>query len=212
MKRLLFLMPLFLISLFSVSCSQKMPVPTTSNTGLLVIPVTSNKWTPYQYGYYYTFLYTPETDIEMKVVPLGSRNFVLIENVPAGSYEILGIKAIAGTNADGGLPQKSSETTEFSRPIPIEILSNQVTLLNYHLAIEQKFVSSNEAHRYYQRFDFQPLNEAQQSQIIAELKSLQNAELWNLDNVSVADLPEAGEGVTSSGELQINHSGWGRKS
>ena len=212
MKRSLFLITLLLVSLFSVSCSQKMPVPSAPDTGLLVIPVTSNKWTPYQYGYYYTLLYTPETDIEMKVVPLGSRNFVLIENMPAGSYDILGIKAIAATNADGGLPQTRSETTEFSRSIPIEITSNQVTILNYHLTIEQKFLSSNDTYRYTQGFFFQPLKEVQQTAIIKELKSLQNAELWNLDNVAVSDIPEEGEGVTSSSELQIVYSGWGRRS
>lgn len=206
MKKSIFIILVISIALFSLSCSQKMPVPQSDNTGLLVIPVTSRNLTSYQYGYYYNFIYGPENEVEMRVVPLGSRNFVFIKNLPPGKYEISGIKAISSTNTGRGLPHVSSETTEFSRSIPIEINSNNVTLLHYLLSIEQKLFAPNLIFRYVQGFSFRPLEELEQKQIIDELQSLQNAELWNLEQLSASGLPDPDTGVVSTGELQLTWS------
>ena len=203
MKNIIFILLVVSASLLSFSCNQKMPIPTSDNTGLLVIPATSGNLTPYKYGYYYTFIYLPVTKVQLKVVPLASRNFVIIKNLPPGKYEISGIRGISSANTDRGRPDVSAETTDFSRSIPFEINPNNLTLLNYHLAIEQKFLSDKDDYRYTQGFSLQPLDEVQKKQIIDQLQRLENAALWNLEQLSAADVPDPDKGLISSGELGL---------
>ena len=211
MKKLLLIIHTLAVSLLIISCSQKMPVPGNTNTGLLVIPVTSTNMTSFKYGYYYNFVYTPEAEVELRVVPLGSRSFVIIDNLPQGKYEISGIKTISSTNTDGGLPHIGSKTTDFSSSIPIEIIANSLTLLGYGLSIEQDYVYGNALHRYVQRYSFRPLDESQQNQLIAELQNLQNADLWNMDQLKAGGLPDSKTGVVSSGEAQLTWQTWNRR-
>ena len=127
MKRLSLIIVLILMMSYLSSCGQKLPVPTSDEAGMLVIPVTSQNFTPYQYGYYYTFLYSPETEVEIKSVPLGSRKFVVINGFPPGDYKIKGIKSVR--SASEGLADVNAETIDFSKPIPVQIRSNEITLL-----------------------------------------------------------------------------------
>ncbi len=208
MKRLSLTILLILMMSYLSSCGQKLPAPTSEGAGMLVIPVTSQNFTPYQYGYYYTFLYSPETQVQIKSVPLGSRNFVIINDFPPGKYEISGIRSISSTSA--GFAHVSAETTGFSKPIPIQIRSNEITLLEYMFSVEQKYQGSNYNTRYYQGYNFKPLNEAQYGPIVGDLKNLPNAELWNLGKISATLTSDPKNGVTSSNQLSLTWSRWRR--
>ncbi len=59
---------LFIIFIVS-SCSTKLPVPSSNNTGILVIPVTISNETTADFLYQYTFDYSPQTKVYIKVVP-----------------------------------------------------------------------------------------------------------------------------------------------
>jgi len=191
------------------SCGQKLPVPTSDAAGMLVIPVTSQNFTPYQYGYYYTFLYGPETQIQIKTVPLGSRKFVFINGFPPGDYQISAIRSIS--SASGGSAEVSAKTTEFSKPVPMQIRPNEITLLEYMFSVEQKFQNSNDAVRYYQGYIFKPLNDSQYDQVLGELKNLPNAELWNLAQLPARSTTDQKNGVTSAGQFYLTWPNWGRK-
>lgn len=208
MKRLSLTILMILIMSYLSSCSQKLPVPTSDGAGMLVIPVTSQNLTQYPYGYYYTFLYSPETQVQIKSVPLGSRNFVIINDFPPGEYEISGIRSISSASA--GFAHVSAETTGFSKPIRIQIRSNEITVLEYMFSVEQKFQSSNYIARYYQGYNFKPLNESQYGQIVGDLKNLPNAELWNLGKISATLTTDPKNGVTSSNQLSLTWSRWPR--
>jgi len=203
MKKLTFIILLISIPLFSSSCSQKLPLPVAGGTGILVIPTTSRNLTPNPYGYYYTFLYSPETKVQIKVVPLGSRNFMIIDGFPPGNYEISGIRSISSVNTGNSFAHVSAETTAFSRPVPIEIRSEEITLLNYMFWVEQKFNDPNIVFRYSQGFYFKQMDESQHKQVVSDLMNLQNAEQWKLTQLSVASTTDQDKGVTSSNELQL---------
>jgi len=202
MKKLSCIIILISIIFIISSCSQKLPLPTLNKAGLLIIPTTCQNFTPYQYGYYYTFVYNPETQIRMKIVPLGSRKFAIIDGFPPGKYEINGIKSISSPTE--GVADVSVETIDFSRSIPIEIRLNEITLLNYMFSVEQKFQSPNDVYRYYQGFYFQQLDDSQHKQIISDLQSLPNAELWNTTQLSATSITDQGNGVVSVNELYLS--------
>lgn len=203
MKNLSFIILLISIPLYISSCSQKLPVPVADGTGILVIPTTSRNFTPNPYGYYYNFLYSPETKVQIKVVPLGSRNFMIIDGFPPGNYEISGIRSISSVGTGNSFAHVSAETTAFSRSIPIEIRSEEITLLNYMFSVEQKFYDPNIVFRYSQGFYFKPLDESQHKQVVSDLKNLPNAEQWKLTQAFVASTTDQDKGVTSSNELQL---------
>jgi len=136
----------------------------------------------------------------------------MINNLPPDRYEISGIRAISAANTGRGRPHVSAETTEFDRPIPFEIHANEVTLLNYQLYIEQKFLSPSVINRYSQGHSLRPLDEIQQKQIIGELQSLENNDLWNMSQLSATKLPSPEDGIISTNELQLDlNEGWGRR-
>ena len=212
MKNLFFIILFISIPIFISSCSQKLPVPVADGTGILVIPTTSTNLTSYPYGYYYTFLYSPETKVQIKVVPLGSRNFMIIDGFPPGNYEISGIRSISSVGTGNSFAHVSAETTAFSRSIPIEIRSEEITLLNYMFSVEQKFYDPNIVFRYSQGFYFKPLDESQHKQVVSDLKNLPNAEQWKLTQAFVASTTDQDKGVTSSNELQLTwNQGWRTK-
>lgn len=209
MKNLSFIILLISIPLYISSCSQKLPVPVVDGTGILVIPTTSRNLTSYPYGYYYTFLYGPETKAQIKVVPLGSRNFMIIDDFPPGNYEISGIRSISSANTGDSFAHVSAETTAFSRSIPFEIRSGGITLLNYMFSVKQKFNDTTIVLRYSQGFYFKPLDESQHKQVVSDLKNLPNAEQWTLTQASVTSTTDQDKGVTSSNELQLSwNQGW----
>lgn len=207
-KRLSFILILILITCYLSSCGQKLPVPTSDAAGMLLIPATSKNFTQYKYGYYYNFIYEPETQIQIKAVPLGSRKFVAINGFPPGDYEISAIRSIS--SASGGSAQVSAETTEFSKPVAIQIRPNQITLLEYMFSVEQRLANPNDAIRYYQGYSFKPLNDSQYDQILGELKNLPNAELWNLAQLPVKSTTNQKNGVTSVNQLYLTRPNWRR--
>lgn len=197
-----------LMGSFIVSCSQKLPVPGPEGTGMLMIPTTTVNYTQYNYGYYYTLIYNPQTQAEIKIVPLGSRKFVTIDGLPPGDYRITGITSLSSSTA--GLADVSSETQEFSKSIPFQIRSNEITLLEYMFSVEQHFQDTNISSRYYQGYDLRPLDESQYGQVVSELKSLENAELWNLANLPDKPTIDKESGVFSSNQLYLTWYSWRR--
>lgn len=208
-KRLSCILILILITCYLTSCGQKLPVPTSDAAGMLVIPATSRNFTQYKYGYYYNFIYEPETQIQIKAVPLGSRKFVAIPGIPPGDYEISAIRSIS--SASGGSPQVSAETTEFSKPVAIQIRPNQITLLEYMFSVEQRLANPNDAIRYYQGYSFKPLNDSQYDQVVDDLKNLPNVELWNPTQLPARSTTNEKNGVTSVNQLYLTRPNWGRK-
>jgi len=196
MKKMYWILISLLLGFIASSCSQKLPVPTLEKAGLLVIPTICQNFTPYSYGYYYNFLYKAENQFHIKIVPLGSRNFAVIDGVPPGKYEIIGITSIS--SAAEGIPDVISETTDFSKSIPLEIKANELTLLPYNFTIEQRFQSPNDVGRYYQEFTLRALTKDQYKQILSDLKSLPNAELYDLTQLSAASNTVSGDGVVST--------------
>jgi hypothetical protein len=208
MKRLSLTILLILMMCYLSSCSQKLPIPTSDGAGMLVIPLKSQNFTQYDYGYYYNFLYTPETQVQIKSVPLGSRKFAIINGFPPGEYKISGIRSISSANA--GLADVNAETTDFSKPIPIQIRSNEITLLEYMFSVEQRLENTSNPDRYYQGYSFKPLNESQYEQIVGDLKNIPNAELWNLGKISATLTTDPDKGVTSVNQLFLTWRNWSR--
>lgn len=209
MKRLSLIIVLILMMSYLSSCAQKLPVPTSDEAGMLVIPVTSQNFTPYQYGYYYTFLYSPETEVQIKSVPLGSRKFVIINGFPPGDYEIKGIRSIR--SASEGLADVNAESIDFSKPIPIQIRAKEITLLEYMFSVEQKFPGSADALRYYQGYSFKPLDDSQYVQAVDDLKNLPNVELWNLGTLPATSTIDQDKGVTSVNQLYLTWPHWSER-
>jgi len=194
------------MSSFLVSCSQKLPVPGTESTGMLMIPTTTVNYTTYKYGYYYTLISSPEIPSEMKIVPLGSRKFVTVKGLPPGDYKINGIISIRTPSA--GLADVNSQTIEFSKPIPFQIRPNEITLLAYMFSIEQGYQNANVGTRYYQGYNLSPLDESQYSQAVSDLRTLENAELWNLANLPEKSTVDKDSGVVSSNQLYLTWHSW----
>jgi hypothetical protein len=200
MKRFLFICILIAAMLMS-SCSQKLPVPVSGENGILVIPTQSRNFTRYPNGYYYTFLYSPETQVQIKAVPLGSRKFIIIDSFPAGEYQITGIKSLSSPS--GGTPFTSSDTNEFTTPISFQIRPNELTLLEYMFSVEQNYPDNTVGLRYSQGYVFKPLSESQYSQVVIDLRNLPNAENWNLDRLPATATTDQKNGVTSTNLLYL---------
>ena len=201
MKRLSLMIVLILVTCYVSSCSQKLPVPTSDDNGVLVIPISSRNTTQYQNGYYYEFIYNPETKTQIKAVPSGSRKFVVIDGFPPGKYNINGIKSISSPN--GGFASVNSETIDFSKSIPIEVRPNEITLLEYMFSIEQKSSGLTPSRHFSQGYVFKPLDESQYNQILSELKQLPNAEHWNMAHLPAKPSTNQDNGVTSVNKLHV---------
>lgn len=201
MKRLSLIIVLILVTCYVSSCSQKLPVPNSDDNGILVIPISSRNTTQYQNGYYYEFVYSPKTNIQIKAVPMGNRKFVVIDGFPPGEYKINAIKSISSPS--GGVASVSSETIDFNNSIPIQIRSNEITLLEYMFSVEQKFSGQAPAGHYSQGYIFKPLDESQYDQVLSELKQLPNAEHWNLAHLPASPTTNQDNGVTSVNKLSV---------
>ncbi len=200
MKRLSFIC-ILIAAIFLSSCSQKLPVPVPGENGILVIPTQARNFTEYPNGYYYIFQYSPETQVQIKAVPLGSRKFIIIDNFPAGEYQLTGIKSLSSPS--GGTPFTSSDTNDFNKPISVQIQPNELTLLEYMLSVEQKYPDNTVGLRYFQGYVFKPLSESQYSQVVIDLRNLPNAERWNLDRLPATVTIDQKNGVTSSNQLYL---------
>ncbi|NNK96376.1 MAG: sel1 repeat family protein [Desulfobacterales bacterium] len=179
MKQLSFIITGILIAFFISSCSQKLPVPTSDDTGVLIIPTKIQNRTAYSYIYYYSLLYSPELQLKIDIFPKGNEKFFILDNFPSGKYQINGLEIIS-------IPQHkvttstSSTTVKAPNPIDFEIKPKQVTMLDFIFWVEQKYVDSASVEQFYQNFGTTQIDATQRDKLYEELRGLPNAELWDL--------------------------------
>jgi len=164
-----------LFMIVASSCSQKLPMPSSDDTGIFVIPVKISNETTADFAYQYSFIYTPQTKVNIKVVPRKGMRFAFTKKFPAGKYQIEGIKTTTGmsTKVEGlSMPV----TVMLSAPFSFEIMPKRISLWPGIMVIEQEWATPLETGM--QGFHITAMNKAQIIKVINDIKNLPNAEFW----------------------------------
>lgn len=174
-KQFIYLFTLFALIITGCS-SQKFPIPTSEERGILVIPhQASNKSTSHEFGYAYILSTRPENPVEIKITPTTSKDFFIIENFPVGKYMIKGVTSVGATSGSVRPSTFKAERSIFGDYF--EIKANQVTLLRSSFNVSKEPISHDE---WRIRWDFKPLDQDTKKEIVEKLGKLKNAERWTL--------------------------------
>lgn len=176
--RLMTRVPALLLLLLLTACAQKLPPSSAESKGVIVVPTAITNKTQYRFFYHYALVTEPESETELLINPTTSYDFVIIDDVLPGSYEITGIKTISSPGE--GLPSVGSRIDEFSRPYPVEIVPGEIKILNFLFVVEQRYTNPNSVEQSSQSIAIRPLNDSQRAQVVTALQALPNAELWDI--------------------------------
>ena len=178
MKTLL-LLSAMILGLILSACAQKLPVPTTAESGVVVIPTSVKNKTQYRFPYHYELLYEPETEVQLKIVPQLAYEYVIIDDFIPGKYEITAFKIISTPGE--GLPSIGSEKHEFSNPYQLQIRPGEIKILDFVVLVESRYTNPSSVEQTIQTINFRKLEESERDQIATAIMALPNAELWTLD-------------------------------
>ena len=176
MKRKTVLPALFLI-LFLPACAQKLPPSSSEGRGIVVVPTAITNKTQYRFFYHYALVTEPESETELLINPTSSYDFIIMDNLVPGTYQITGIKTISSPGE--GLPSIGSRVDQLSRPYPLEIVSGKITVLNFLFVVEQRYTNPNSVEQSSQSVAIRPLEDSQRSNLIEAILALPNADLWD---------------------------------
>lgn len=175
-----YIAPILIVILTCCSaCGQKMPVPTSSTTGALLIPAHVTNRTRSTFGYYYSLLYSPDTPTEITFHPYEGKQFLIVANFPAGEYKIHSVKTLSSAESSRrGGTESSSRIRQLPSPISFTIRPKQVTLLSFVFKVKSEYVDPHLEERYRQRYQLHPLSDDQLNTIMQRVKETPNSELW----------------------------------
>lgn len=175
-QKFLFVMITVIATIGIISCSQKLPKNTMSNTGVLVIAhEATNTATTEGFGYRYLFSHYPKTDVDIEVIP-GNRDLLIFGNFPPGEYRIDGITVIGIANRNLTADKNTSKRS-FSGP-SFEIKPNQITLLRKKFIVEKFDHGSGK--RWRQSWKFRNFDEKTKGDLYQQIKNLENSEEWSV--------------------------------
>jgi len=164
---------IFISFLMLISCSQKFPLPTSKEVGLLVIAVKATNETKHNFAYKYALDHLPETSVEIRILPSTTGKYVMIGDFPVGKYWISGIKSMP-VHSGTSIPLSFGKGRAINGD-SFEIRPNQVTLLNSRFVVLKKKLTDSRSKQYWK---FEKLDEITKSGLIRRLKELENSERW----------------------------------
>ncbi len=170
---LIFTLTIFL-ALSLISCSQKFPKPSSDETGVLVIAHEAVNETEHNFAYKYILKSLPEIDVEIRIMPSTTSDFIMINNFPVGTFWISGVTTMP-VNSGTSIPLTIGGERTINGD-SFEIKPNQVTLLSSRFEVLKKTLSDSRSR---QSWKFKILDENTKKELINSLKKLENSELWN---------------------------------
>ncbi len=190
--RMNFLTLMLIIVISTLSCSQKLPIPASEDTGVLIIPTKITNNTDFEFAYYFSCLYSrvkfsPEKQkVQIEVFPNKGEDFIIVNDFPQGEYQIYATKIMNAPilNLDLFTDTISSISRLYS-PIPFKIRARHITLLTYSLKIDQNWVDKNRTGTDIEEdmqteFNIIPLANSQLLKLIDDIQTLPNVDLYKL--------------------------------
>lgn len=178
-KKITLIVLLLLLSAATISCSQKFPVATTDDVGILVIPLQVTADTEEKtFLYHYRMGYSPETSVDIVLKPSLSTSYAIIDNFPVGTYVPNSLTTI-------GLSMKkigSSNTLKKEKPLhsvhPFTIKAKSVTLLSHMFVISKTDIGGN---RWTQSRHLKYMTQDDEEDLISKLRELENSNQWKFE-------------------------------
>ncbi|MBU2513933.1 hypothetical protein KJ966_21550 [bacterium] len=157
-----------------VSCSPKLPLPSGSDEGLLIVPTFGDRSTIGKFVYRYSFKFNKTDNVIVKIVD--GRSFIS-KPLKAGSYQIDSFDVIGVEIGKISANNKGARNIKLKEPFTFDINPGKVTFFPFGIA---GIIEAHKTGRFLQKFDFFVLDEEILKEYVALLEKSENRDKWRL--------------------------------
>lgn len=163
----------------TISCSQKFPIATTNDVGILVVPLQTSDDNPQRpFLYSYLINYSPETPANISIRPSVSKEYIIIDNFPIGTYQPQSLTTNSNSKGHRFVSGSLGATRTFKRFPKFRIKPNYVTFFPAKIVISKYDVGSDS---WTQHYKLEKLDQENREDLIKKLKNLENADQWKFE-------------------------------